>query len=346
MKWKQFIDRYPKGSKVFLEIGKKRLVDVAFKPPRVDFRTNMDNASQIVLDYMPNLIRSEANMMEAVLYGRALADGPKVFSPTMEELTILQEMKLNITIQDYVQPFETVIIELPEGYSNRKIITCPQAGQVIDGHLLPEIHKPLIMVLHFRSECQAIMSALIFNSDQSIKTGLVPILDEHLEQYVNSVSGEDTYDYVNTQESTDAELMVTCKVLKACMNYCLLLDEIGIIKRGADNPSHHERLKRYIKVAEKGGDQKRIEKAKDELLTDPIRYEIKQRIKLYRTVDCSSELPQTTDKRVAPHHRRGYYKMQPYGTGNSLRKRIRIPAVFVNKKFFFGDVSDTEVSYY
>lgn len=345
MKWSQFMSNFPHADKIFLEIGKFRMVDLRIKDGGLSLCKNFLGASSGVMMFIPTLEKSAANMFEAVTVGRVLADGPKIFAPKQLELELMEEMNLNICMEDYVQPFDTVVIELPNNYVKNKKISCPQAGEISSGTLMPEAHEPVLVILHHRPEFKVVITQVIFSSLQSIKTALYPKPTEQLEEYMDGMYNSTFQEFENCDKSSIEELTVVNQVVRACMNYCLLLDEVGIRHVGADNPAYHDRLRRYVSVASKKQDRDKIQNAVDNLTMHPQRYQLKQEVKLCRTVNSHNELPEATGRQMPPHHRRGYYKMQPYGPNNSLRKRIRMKAVFVNKKFFLGELSDTEARY-
>jgi hypothetical protein len=134
-------------------------------------------------------------------------------------------------------------------------------------------------------------------------------------------------------------------VLRACLNYCLLLDEIGVKCVGPQNPAHYDRLSRHVKVQAKNQNAERLQSALYEYNSYPIKYELAQEVKLYKSVSSTKELSESTGRQVGPHHRRGHYAMQPHGPKSSLRKRIRRPPIFVNADKFFGEMKDTTVRY-
>jgi hypothetical protein len=345
MNWNKFINEFPRGSRIYLEMGKKRMIDLKVQDKHLCFAFDLANASVDVMKFMTIINLNIANGFEALAISRVLADGPKIFSPNQLELELMEQMSLNIQISDYVQPFETIVIELPDNYIRNMRIECPQAYSNLAGYTMPKMHQPVLVVLYNRPDLGAVVTQVVFDSMQSIKTVLYPSPDENLNDYVCNIIGDELHQFENTEKTSKEELEVVSKVLRACLNYCLLLDEIGVKCVGSNNPSYHSRLQRYVEVAMKKKDEKKIEEATDNLITHPIHYEIKQKVKLARSVKTHNELPEQTGRGMPPHHRRGYYKMQPYGTENSLRKRIRIPPVFVNKHLFLGDLCDTEVRY-
>lgn len=48
---------------------------------------------------------------------------------------------------------------------------------------------------------------------------------------------------------------------------------------------------------------------------------------------------------TSPHWRRGHFRSQPHGPGNTLRKRVFIEPVMVNAEYFLGGTQHTNTSY-
>jgi hypothetical protein len=48
---------------------------------------------------------------------------------------------------------------------------------------------------------------------------------------------------------------------------------------------------------------------------------------------------------VAPHRRRGHYRMQACGPGLTLRRRIAVAAVLVNGHLFLGERAEASATY-
>lgn len=45
-----------------------------------------------------------------------LVDGPKAFAPTVEQAKALEHVEVNLTIDDYRQPYPAIVVQLPKGY--------------------------------------------------------------------------------------------------------------------------------------------------------------------------------------------------------------------------------------
>ncbi len=85
------------------------------------------------------------------------------------------------------------------------------------------------------------------------------------------------------------------------------------------------------------------EKAK-ELVTEI--YEFPKTIKLFdKEVFLSGEGEKGIGKEMPFHWRRGHYRMQRYGAGLIIKKRIRIKPCQIRKDKLIGDVTKTTVEY-
>jgi hypothetical protein len=128
----------------------------------------------------------------------------------------------------------------------------------------------------------------------------------------------------------------------------LHLPVYGTKRIGPDNPSHFRRLERHLQVARKSKDEQRIRNAEFDLQSLPIRYSFAQEVRLYQEEASQerSEVGEPTGRHLAPHWRRGHYRMQAYGPGLSQRRRIAVPAVLVNGHLFLNDPSQTSTRYH
>src|SRR5580704_12565180 len=83
--------------------------------------------------------------------------------------------------------------------------------------------------------------------------------------------GARTWDARDTLGMTPEETALGSSLTKLALNVCLMAAAYGVKCLGAANPSHHERLKRYAKLARKRG-QEPLEKAEMEVRMMPVQY--------------------------------------------------------------------------
>lgn len=344
MRFNDTIQAFRKVIPYFVEIIEKGAMSLARSKTSIYFQytlpPSLSDSAKFILE---KTAENQANKIEAYSFGKLLHSGVKLFRPRHEQLEMLEHMSLNIQFEDYVQPFDTLVIEFPESYFKEKRVHCPQAGRKLFDHSISSEHEPAYVIVHHELTIGCILITLMFNSNLSIKTAICPEGDT-LEHYIESFTEKDKFQ--NTLATTDEEWEVTRACIHSALNYCLLLDEIGCKSNGPENPKLHQRLSHFVSAGLKRNDPaERRERDRANLLAQPILYELNQNVKLHRTVEECSELSSPTGKILPPHHRRGYYKMQHFGVGGMSRKRIRISPVFVNKHLFLGKMSDTKVTY-
>lgn len=248
----------------------------------------------------------------------------------------LELIDLNINFEDYAQPFPNMVIELPEGYAPN--VLCPQTGREHGGQIMPLQHSPQLVILHHDPKLNMILASVIFSSELSIKTVFAPKANECIEEYLDGYFVHNFFD--DSLDTTAEEWDLTKRVIKAAFNYALLVMQFGCQCVGPENERMHRRLQHFVEAATKRKNPEQIAKAKANLSMHGFIY---QHIKIMRSEN--GETIEHTGYTVGPHHRRGYYKMQPYGPKNSLRKRIQIPPCFVNAHLFDGPMSNTHVQY-
>jgi hypothetical protein len=59
---------------------------------------------------------------EAYVMSRTLAEGPKVFAFDALTCEALENFDLSVATADYLQPFPSVVIELPENYTKERVV--------------------------------------------------------------------------------------------------------------------------------------------------------------------------------------------------------------------------------
>jgi hypothetical protein len=150
----------------------------------------------------------------------------------------------------------------------------------------------------------------------------------------------------DTLGMTPEEAALGSALSKLALNVCLLATAYGVRCLGPANPSHHERLKRYARLAQKRGRDQQ-EKADLEVRLVPLRYAFAQEVTLYRREagEVRTEGNGGGGWTVSPHWRRGHWRWQPCGPGRQERRRVAIPSVLVNGYLFLGTPADTVARY-
>lgn len=266
-------------------------------------------------------------LIQLATMSSVLSNGPKILKLKNLEFEIFENIDVNINVEDYNQPFPATVIDIPEKYAETKLVVDAEDN---------EIRRPIsVIVNHYKSVGMICVSAL-FSNDISYSM----LLDDRAtieEQIQTNLSN-----LFRKSLPMNADECNACRsIMKACLNACLYAEDFGDRLLGPANASLHQRQLRYVKLAEKGENSERLAKARRELKAHPFYYELKQEVKL-RVAKPSHGEYNTTGSTVKPHWRKGHYRMHRYGPGLSLRKRIRIEAVFVNAEMFTGEMANTQ----
>ena len=272
--------------------------------------------------------------IESFVMSRTLSEGPKVFAFS-DALTCeaLENFDLSVGTADYLQPFPSVVIELPSDYTCKRVVPF-DAGT----------HAPDFVIVRHEPQAGCVLIAMHMTSHQ-VLTRLLK-LDPAWSLEEMWAKGARTWDAKDTLGMTAEEKSLGSSLSKLALNVCLMATAYGIRCIGPANPSYYERLKRHAKLAVKRG-QEQAEKAEIELRTLPVQYAFAQDVTLYHR-----ELGEVHEGAngiggwtVTPHWRRGHWRLQPCGPGRQERRRVAIPAVLVNAHLFVGAQSDTQATY-
>lgn len=254
--------------------------------------------------------------MEVYMMCKTLGEGPKVFRPTADQMFALERMNLNLTVADYDTPFELIVVELPKDYAEARMDRKTNVAHCSQ--------------LLFQKEKGLFVHNLMF--DNTALKGWARIQGEN---EIESWFDDDEYNEHDFSDlpTTTQEFRAEITIRRAVLNYCLLLDEVGVKQHGPQSPNQYNQL---VKWCQKNN--KHTARNKIQLQAQPITYGINKETALVRTVSSADKLePVPTGRRLTPHSRRGYYRMQRFGPRNADKKRIRIPPTFVNAEFLYAE---------
>ena len=244
---------------------------------------------------------------------RTLAEGPKVFAFDALTCEALENFDLSVSTADYLQPFPSVVIELPDDYARKRVVPF-EAGK----------HSPDFLMVRHEPEAGCVLLAMHLTSHQ-VLTRLLKLdpawtLEETWEK------GKRAWGDTDTLGMTPEETALGSALSKLALNVCLMATAYGVRCLGPANPSHHERLKRYAKLAGKRWREQR-EKADLEVRLMPMRYAFAQEVTLYRREpgEVRTEANGTGGWTVSPHWRSGHWRSQAVRAGEIGTKAHRHP---------------------
>jgi hypothetical protein len=218
---------------------------------------------------------------------------------------------------DYLQPFPSVVIELPADYARKRVV--PFEGGC---------HAPEFVVVRHEPQAGCVLLAMHLSSHQVLTRHLKLDPAWTLEEMWDK--GKRAWDAKDTLGMTPEEAALGSALSKLALNVCLMATAYGVCCLGPANSSHYERLKRYAKLARKRGREQQ-EKADLEVRLMPVRYAIAQQVVLYQKERATGQQGAGEGGwTVSPHWRRGHWRSQPCRSGRSERRRVAIPSVLVN----------------
>jgi len=273
-----------------------------------------------------------SSCIESYVMSRMLSEGPKVFAFDALTCEALENFDLSVSTADYLQPFPTVTIQLPQDYTKKRVVPF-DAGS----------HAPDFVIVRHEPKAGCVLVTMHMTSHQAM-TRLLN-LDPAWTLEEMWAKGARAWDAKDSLDMTPEESALGSSLSKLALNVCLMATAYGVRCLGAANLSHHERLKRYAQLARKRG--RDIEKADLEVRMVPMQYAFAQEVTLYRHEPGEVQSPGngTGGWTVTPHWRRGHWRWQPFGPGRQERRRVAIPSVLVNGKLFLGKESDTVTTY-
>jgi len=255
----------------------------------------------------------------------------KVFAFDALTCEALENFDLSVSTADCLQPFPSVVIELPADYTRKRVVPFEEGS-----------HAPDFMIVRHEPEASCVLVTMQMTSGQ-VLTRLLK-LDPAWTVEEMWGNAKRTWGETDSLGMTPEETALGSSLTKLALNVCLMATAYGVKSLGPANPSHHEKLKRYAKLARKRG--REVEKADLEVRLTPVRYAFAQEVTLYQKEPATDQHGAGEGGwTVSPHWRRGHWRWQPCGPGRSERRRVAIPSVLVNGHMFLGTPADTVTTY-
>jgi hypothetical protein len=268
--------------------------------------------------HMLALIRRLLPIQSIVLYelyaqSKALAEGPKLLCPTADQCEALEYADVNISFDDYVQPFPTFILELPLEFrrklSERFQVECPQL-------VLTHHDARTKYILSFRCGGNACASTCHLMSPRW-KT-----VEEALR--------------FSVEEGTDLDQSEV--IQRVALNFGLLMTCYGVRDLGPVDPQSHATHLRNARRRNRG----KADRARHLLDAEINLIEFEQDVVVYDRSETPRSDSEGDGSTRRTHWRRGHIRRQVCGHARASRKLIFIKPILVNAHRFQGDVADTE----
>src|SRR5271165_3502167 len=225
-------------------------------------------APPLALDMVKAVLTMGASScIESYVMSRMLSEGPKVFAFDAVTCEALENFDLSVTTADYLQPFPSVVIELPADYTRKRVVPFEEGN-----------HAPDFIIVRHEPKAGCVLVTMHLTSHQAL-TRLLK-LDPAWTLEEMWTKGQRTWGETDSLAMTPEETMLGSALSKMALNVCLMATAYGVRCLGPANPSHYERLKRHVKVAAKKGREQQ-ETAEMELRTAAVRYAFAQEITLF-----------------------------------------------------------------
>ncbi len=296
---------------------------------RLEFRQS-DSMMPVTRAFLTNAGATEdvSAAIEVIISSKVLMGGPKVFRISdLASCLALEQVQPNLTLDEYVQPYPTMVVELPEAYT--------KARRIENGS------SPLGVFLHWQKD-EYLLYNVPFSSGMSVVGSITTVNGKVLEDCL--VSNKIT-EYTPDEHYEASEKEVVHLAARVAINSMLLLMQQGCKRLGADNKAYEEKLRSHLAKAQKR--KQGVKDAQERLRQLPIYYGFAQEIQLFR--EEREDFPAQSDTHsgviVRPHWRRGHFRMQPFGQGRSERKRIFVSPFLINRHLLAGNESTTRVTY-
>src|SRR5260370_11395865 len=92
---------------------------------------------------------------ESFVMSRTLAERPKVFAFDALTCEALENFDLSVSTDDYLQPFPSVVIELPDDYTKKRVVAFEEGS-----------HAPDFVIVRHEPEASCVLLAMHLTSHQ------------------------------------------------------------------------------------------------------------------------------------------------------------------------------------
>lgn len=288
-------------------------LDTPTLPPSLPNRQRL----QLILDH-----GTPVDFVALYCVSKSLVLGPKLIRPTFDQCLAFEHVDLGVSFSDYQQPFPSVLVEFPSAYRHRLTkefgVKCPRG-----------------VMCHHDEQSGYIFCVTDSTEGRETIVDVLPPRPQflHIEEALN----------IPADEGNDID---QGRVLqRVALNLCLMLTMAGCRVVGPSDPKKLTKLKRR-KAGNRKDRLRHLRLAKQKM---PTLITFEQEV----TFDLKRKLPETSGEQSShltsnlkkPHWRKGHFRMQRFGPGRSKSKLKFIPPVFVNRRLFHGNESDTKSVY-
>lgn len=259
---------------------------------------------------------------------KVLASGQKTIRLSQEWCEAFENTELTLQFQDYRQPFQTMVIELPANYAERKFV--PGGGDY-----------PEFVVVHHEENEHVLLFELVFRNSQMNTLAsyrLYDAIESVLQRLVIAPLDDVGFDTTGTEGHLTPFLRIALNAIIA-MTYGTEWQKLAATQ-------NERQTEKNLKRRRRGNDKTTAAKARLRLGTLPEVFQFDQTIKAFEdqrhTADDALDQDGTPK---SPHWRRGHWRHQAVGHGRTQRELRWIRPMLINAGRFKGDPKDTTTTY-
>jgi len=327
---------------------------ISAKPKRIYFKPSkpVEEGSIVVGEKefnrhpaeMWTVLREIINVLNSDIIGtlwydtlaKALAGGPKIFRPTLEQCEALQHAEAQYSFKDYHQPFPVIILEIPKTYK-----------ELLQTKYDIQDSPQYVLVNH--DEKNRFITVSAFYNHGNIITHITPDREEY-KTIENSLTQNRDRRQILSKEM-EKEFDAAENVQRLGINFAMMMSLYSVKVMGPLDPSGYKQWEKEAKARHGNGEfTNQAKKAQAKLAAALHLIQFNQQVSFYDEIEEQIEIAQGVDieklhKSPRSHWRRGHFAMQACGIGRKERKMIFRKPLLVRAKYFFGDIKDASVTY-
>lgn len=262
------------------------------------------------------------------------ATGMKVYHPTADEFRLCSEVEVRLPWAEFALPFPLVFVTIPDEFG---AAFPPIRSATPTADFFPRVVGLL------RTGDAFTRTIYSYGPHTTASTRFHTVMmnppDTFIEETLRQDEQRQAQAFAQRGRDYAAEYADNCLVVvRAAINYVLLVMSSGASRVEGDPRAQAEAERAACR---KPGRRRRreLDQAVDRAAEY---YRLAQTIEVGQREAFRSDDTSTPDGwKLKPHWRRAHWAAQPHGPGNSLRKKILRPFVFVKPDLFKGERIDT-----
>jgi hypothetical protein len=321
---------------------------------------------QLAMRLLQNYASTASSRFFLLTLSKAVAEGPKLFRPSFDQCLAFEHQDINLTFDDYHQPYQCVILEIPKEYRDRmkqqyKTAEAPKYVLVYKDWTTNVIavtawfgrDNIVVNTMSPKPQYETIEDALVANRKNLQIDMDFDLIARHDDSERGREAAALSQKAKEILEVDKTNFDMAEMVQRLGINFSMMMTILGTSVVGPIEGE--DRLKKHRKWLHDSDPHVR-EKAKKFMASHVYLIEFKQKVTFF-DIGEDERIPEDQRQKngpghyvVKPHWRKGHYIRIHFGPKlegkvNPQYRWDRRKPVRVNKEFFIGDWSDTSVEY-